>query len=71
MGGIRKDSWMGIIIFAYIVFLWGIPVLITWRSYRKLGDAERREFIKELKDPVTIFGIAPASIGLLFFGWLE
>lgn len=58
---------MGLINFAYIVFIWVVPVLIIWRSYRKMGEAKRRQFIKELKDPVTVIGVLPFGIGMLLF----
>lgn len=58
---------MGLIDFAYIVFLWGVSVLIIWRSYRKMGEAKRRQFIKELKKPLTIIGVLPFGIGMLLF----
>lgn len=49
------------------MFLWGLPIFLTWRSFRKMGEEKRREVIKEIKEPLFILGVAPLIIGLLVF----
>ncbi len=58
---------MRLIQFVYLVFLWGLPILLTWRSFSKMEDEKRREVIKEIKDPLFILGAAPLTIGLLVY----
>ena len=58
---------MRLIQFVYIVLLWGLPILIAWRSFSKMEEEKRREVIKEIKDPLIILGAAPIAIGLLLF----
>lgn len=63
----EKGTGMRLIQFVYIVFLWGLPILLTWRSFSKMEEEKRREIIKEMKEPLFILGIAPVTIGLLVF----
>ena len=58
---------MRLIQFVYIVFLWGLPILLTWRSFSKMEEEKRREVIKEIKRPLFILGVAPITVGLLVF----
>lgn len=58
---------MRLIQFVYIVLLWGLPILIAWRSFSKMEEEKRREVIKEIKDPLFILGAAPITIGLLVY----
>lgn len=58
---------MRLLQFIYIVFLWGLPILLTWRSFSKMDEEKRREIIKETKNPLFILGVAPLIIGLLVF----
>ena len=53
--------------FIYIVLLWGLPILFAWRSFSKMEIEKRRQVIKEIKEPIFIFGAAPITIGLLVF----
>lgn len=64
---IRKGTGMRLILFIYIVFLWGLPILFAWRSFNKMEEEKRRVVIKEIKEPLFIFGAAPITIGLLVF----
>ena len=64
---IRKGTGMRIIQFVYIVLLWGLPILFTWRSFNKMEEEKRREVIKEIKAPLFMLGPAPLTIGLLVF----
>ena len=58
---------MSLIQFVFTVFLWGLPILLAWRSFSKMEKEKRREVIKEIKDPLFILGIAPITIGLHVF----
>lgn len=58
---------MMLIQFVYIVFLWGLPIVFTWRSFTKMEEEKRRDVIKEIKDPLFILGAAPLIIGLLVY----
>lgn len=67
MKGDQKGTGMRLIQFVYIVFLWGLPILLTWRSFTKMEEEKRREVIIEMKDPLFTLGAAPLIIGLLVY----
>ena len=65
--GRRKGDGMWVIDVIYLVLIWGIPILIVWRSFGKMGKEERIGLIKEIKHPLSIFGLIPVFVGLLLF----
>ena len=58
---------MKLIQFVYIMLLWGLPIVLTWRSFTKMEEEKRRNVIKEMKDPLFMLGAAPLTIGLLVY----
>ncbi|MGE7979185.1 hypothetical protein [Psychrobacillus sp. NPDC093200] len=51
----------------YMLLIWIIPILGTWYSYRKMGEEKKKGLINEIKHPLSVLGIIPIFIGLLFF----
>lgn len=65
--GDQKGTGMRLIQFGYIVFLWGLPILLIWRSFTKMEEEKRIEVIKEIKEPLFFLGATPVFIGLLVY----
>ena len=65
--GGRKGDGISLIQGVYIVLIWALPILGAWYSYRKMGEVNQIELIKEIKLPLSILGITPIFIGLLVF----
>ena len=63
----RKGDGMSLIKVIYIVLIWAMPILGTWYSFRKMREEKQIELLKEIRQPLSIFGIIPIFIGLLVF----
>ena len=55
---------MSLIQVIYIVLIW---VILPWYSFSKMAEEKQIELIKEIRHPLSIFGIIPIFIGLLIF----
>lgn len=50
-----------------LVLIWVVPVMLSYRSYRRLQKEERQDLKQEIGSPLIFFTYVPFVIGVFLF----